>query len=122
MLADSSDDSGSDLNLSVLDIGGISSASESDVEGATFQHQLRLSQHFRQQAMACHLVMVVVDGWGANATMGQTGKRRKHVPISGNSSDENNDTGDWATIADISTDVEPDRQELLGSMHTCLCT
>ena len=55
LLADSSDDSGSDLNLSDLDIGGNSSASECDVEGATFQHQRRLSQHFRQQVMACHL-------------------------------------------------------------------
>ena len=33
LLADSSDDSGSDLNLSHLGIGGNSSASESDVEG-----------------------------------------------------------------------------------------
>ena len=58
LLADSSDDSGSDLNLTDLDIGGNSSASESNVEGATFQHQRRLSQHFRQQVLACHLVVV----------------------------------------------------------------
>ena len=39
LLADSSDDSGSDLNLSDLDIGGNSSASESDVEGGDIPRQ-----------------------------------------------------------------------------------
>ena len=33
LLSDSSDDSGSDLNLADFDIGGNSSASDSDVEG-----------------------------------------------------------------------------------------
>ena len=61
LLADSSDGSVSDLNMSYLDVGGNSSASDGD--GVTFQHQQRLGQHFCQQVLACqcHLVMVVVE-------------------------------------------------------------
>ena len=122
MLADSSDDSGSDLNWSVLDIGGISSASESDVEGGDIPAPGEAEPALPSTSNGLSLGRGGRRRMGANATTRQTGKRRKHVPISGNSSDENNDTGDWATIADISTDVEPDRQERLGSMHTCICT
>ena len=58
LLADSSDDSGIDLNLSDLDVGGNSSTT--DVKrGDIPAPRRRLNQHFRQQVLACHLVVVV---------------------------------------------------------------
>ena len=68
LLADSSDNSGSGLNLSDIDVGGSSSAS--DVEGGGIPAPQRLSQHFRQQLLACHLT-------GASATTRPIGKHRK---------------------------------------------
>ena len=67
LLADSSHDSGSDLNLSDLDIGGNSSASESDVEGGDIPAPAEAEPALPSTSrgtMACHLVVVVVDGWG----------------------------------------------------------
>ena len=92
MLADSSDDSGSDLILSVLDIGGISSASESDVEGGDIP--------------APGEAEPALPSTRNGLSLGRGGRRRMG-PM---------------PQQDISTDVEPDRQELLGSMHTCICT
>ena len=60
LLADSSDDSGSGLDMSDLDVGRNRSAS---YEGGDIP-VLALSHHFCQQALACHLVVVVVDRWG----------------------------------------------------------
>ena len=81
LLADSSDDSGSDLNLSDLGVGGNSSAS--DMEGSDIPAPAEADPALLSTSTGLSLGPGGCRLMGASATARPTGKCRKQASISG---------------------------------------